>query len=105
MRLILSNLKTKFLLDFDECSEFEFNDCNPINSLCKNTLGSYKCECLKGFIKLIYRLLSVLSSMNATLIYMIATQYPPVIIPLVLIAVNVIMVFMVMEKYAEVSSA
>ena len=44
-------LKIKFLLDFDECSEFEINDCNPINSVCVNTLGSYKCECLKGFYK------------------------------------------------------
>lgn len=27
------------------------NDCNPINSLCVNTHGSYICDCLKGFYK------------------------------------------------------
>jgi len=36
------------LLDLNECEQF--HPCDE-NSVCVNTLGSYKCECVKGFEK------------------------------------------------------
>ena len=36
------------LIDIDECQE-DLASCNPLNSLCSNTNGSYLCPCLEGF--------------------------------------------------------
>ena len=36
------------LIDIDECKE-DLASCNPLNSLCSNTNGSYLCPCLEGF--------------------------------------------------------
>jgi hypothetical protein len=37
------------LSDFNECEQFQ--PCDD-NSVCVNTLGSYRCDCLKGFERL-----------------------------------------------------
>ncbi|RWS12120.1 EGF and SEA domain containing protein-like protein, partial [Dinothrombium tinctorium] len=36
------------VVDLDECSDKEFNDCDP-TARCINEIGSYKCECKDGF--------------------------------------------------------
>ena len=43
--LALNNFVCFFFLDKDECAE---NPCPP-HSKCKNTLGSFSCECEQGF--------------------------------------------------------
>ena len=45
MALAVNNFVCFFFLDKDECAE---NPCPP-HSKCKNTLGSFSCECEQGF--------------------------------------------------------
>ena len=40
--------KTLLSPDVDECSQGLVGICSPLAE-CKNTLGSYKCECLTGY--------------------------------------------------------
>ncbi|CAH3116053.1 unnamed protein product, partial [Pocillopora meandrina] len=35
--------------DFDECQAPDLNNCHK-KAKCTNTVGSYNCSCLKGFI-------------------------------------------------------
>ena len=42
----LSN-NTYDCLDVNECEDSEMNDCSP-NALCRNTNGSYECQCTPG---------------------------------------------------------
>lgn len=39
------------ILDFDECSDFQSNNCDTTVSECVNVYGSYICTCYSGFHK------------------------------------------------------
>lgn len=45
---LILNSSVVALLDIDECTDKDRNDCDP-NALCTNTEGSYVCRCLKGY--------------------------------------------------------
>jgi len=36
------------LIDIDECTSPEANECNP-NAVCNNTEGTYTCRCQNGY--------------------------------------------------------
>ena len=41
--------KRFFLLDIDECADDTLNECYPTLAMCKNSVGSYDCECNQGY--------------------------------------------------------
>lgn len=44
---IVFPIKHFYVSDVNECASIDHNDCEQI---CKNTKGSYKCQCRRGFL-------------------------------------------------------
>ena len=42
------NFLINFYLDIDECAN-NGSACDPVSSMCQNTVGSYNCTCLSGY--------------------------------------------------------